>query len=386
MRKGVKFAAVGLSAALLVSTLCGCQFSFHVGNEFQQSEFMGVKYKTPLDWGDGSVSGDMVTYLPEDRDTMVRLTCYDAPGDTMVDKFDDASFRDSFATGARGNFYSFDFTDMESYEIAGRDGVHLTYDGQLEADSGASQGDVFVFSAGDMTGIVMTYDESDSSSDQETFQDEVSDFIDSIDTKDAKYTGDTKDPFGLNGAASGSFGTSSGTFTQQESSSPVEQAETPDVLPEIESRPSVDNSTGNSDRNAALSAASEYLDTMAFSEQGLIDQLVYEGYSSDTAAWAAANCGADWDMEAVRCAQSYIEYSGFSESGLLDQLLYSDFTQEQAEYGVKNCGADWMQEAADSAQNYLDVSSFTSSELMDQLLYDGFTQEQAEYGLASVGY
>lgn len=40
------------------------------------------------------------------------------------------------------------------------------------------------------------------------------------------------------------------------------------------------------------------------------------------------------NTEAVRCAQSYIEYSGFSESGLLDQLLYSGFTQEQAEYGL----------------------------------------------------
>ena len=55
-------------------------------------------------------NGDSVTYLPDKGDTLVRLICYDVPGDVMVDSFDDADFRESFAVGARGNFYSFDFT------------------------------------------------------------------------------------------------------------------------------------------------------------------------------------------------------------------------------------------------------------------------------------
>lgn len=51
-------------------------------------------------------NGDSVTYLPDKGDTLVRLICYDVPGDVMVDSFDDADFRESFAVGARGNFYS----------------------------------------------------------------------------------------------------------------------------------------------------------------------------------------------------------------------------------------------------------------------------------------
>lgn len=102
-------------------------------------------------------NGDSVTYLPDKGDTLVRLICYDVPGDVMVDSFDDADFRESFAVGARGNFYSFDFTDMESCEVAGRDGVRLSYDGQLDESSDVSQGDAVVFDAGDMSCAVMTY-------------------------------------------------------------------------------------------------------------------------------------------------------------------------------------------------------------------------------------
>lgn len=46
-------------------------------------------------------NGDSVTYLPDKGDTLVRLICYDVPGDVMVDSFDDADFRESFAVGAR---------------------------------------------------------------------------------------------------------------------------------------------------------------------------------------------------------------------------------------------------------------------------------------------
>ena len=49
------------------------------------------------------------------------------------------------------------FTDMESCEVAGRDGVRLSYDGQLDESSDVSQGDAVAFDAGDMSCAVMTY-------------------------------------------------------------------------------------------------------------------------------------------------------------------------------------------------------------------------------------
>ena len=88
----------------------------------------------------------------------------------------------------------------------------------------------------------------------------------------------------------------------------------------------------------ALRSAYSYLGTMAFSYTGLIDQLEYEGYSTESATYAADNCGADWKEQAAKSAASYIETMSFSRSGLIDQLEYEGFTSEQAEYGADAVG------------------------------------------------
>lgn len=88
----------------------------------------------------------------------------------------------------------------------------------------------------------------------------------------------------------------------------------------------------------ALRSAKSYLDYTAFSYSGLIEQLEYEGFSTEDATFAADNCGADWNEQAAKMAQSYIEYSSFSRQGLIDQLKYEGFSSEQAEYGVSAIG------------------------------------------------
>lgn len=88
----------------------------------------------------------------------------------------------------------------------------------------------------------------------------------------------------------------------------------------------------------ALRTAESYLSFMAFSHSGLVDQLEFEGYSTEDATFAADHCGADWNEQAALCAQNYLDFMGFSRSGLIDQLLYEGFTQEQAEYGVNAVG------------------------------------------------
>ncbi len=88
----------------------------------------------------------------------------------------------------------------------------------------------------------------------------------------------------------------------------------------------------------ALSKAYDYLDLMAFSYIGLIEQLKYEGYSTDEATYAVDNCGADWNTQAALKAQNYLDLMSFSRQGLIDQLLYEGFTPEQAEYGVSAVG------------------------------------------------
>lgn len=135
----------------------------------------------------------------------------------------------------------------------------------------------------------------------------------------------------------------------------------------------------------ALSTAMSYLDYTAFSHDGLIDQLEFEGYSTEDATWAADNCGANWNDQALSCALDYLDYTAFSYTGLIDQLEYEGFTTDQATYGADNCGADWNEQAAQTAQDYLDYTSFSRDGLIDQLQFEGFTYDQAVYGVNAVG-
>lgn len=88
----------------------------------------------------------------------------------------------------------------------------------------------------------------------------------------------------------------------------------------------------------AIDKAESYLDFMAFSRQGLIEQLEYEGFSTEDATFAVDNIEVDWNEQAALKAESYLEFSSFSRQGLIDQLLFEGFTQEQAEYGVSAVG------------------------------------------------
>ena len=135
----------------------------------------------------------------------------------------------------------------------------------------------------------------------------------------------------------------------------------------------------------ALESAKGYLGFSHFSYTGLIDQLEFEGFSTEDATWAADSCGADWNEQALGSARDYLDFSGFSYAGLIDQLEFEGFTTEQATYAADSCGADWNEQAAKSAQSYLDFSSFSRAELISQLEFEGFTAEQAAFGADAVG-
>lgn len=89
---------------------------------------------------------------------------------------------------------------------------------------------------------------------------------------------------------------------------------------------------------------------------------------------------------AVRKAKDYLTFTGFSHSGLIDQLEFEGFSTEEATYGADNCGADWNEQAAIKAEEYLNTMSFSRDGLIEQLEFEGFTAEQAEYGATAVGY
>lgn len=89
---------------------------------------------------------------------------------------------------------------------------------------------------------------------------------------------------------------------------------------------------------------------------------------------------------ALKSAYDYLKYSSFSYKGLIDQLEFEGYTTEEATYAVDNCGADWKMQAEKTAQSYLDYSSFSRQGLIDQLIFEGFTKEEAEHGVSAVGY
>jgi len=98
------------------------------------------------------------------------------------------------------------------------------------------------------------------------------------------------------------------------------------------------NSTTNSSysytpktgKEGALAKAKSYLNSQAFSYEGLIEQLEYHGFSESEAKYAADNCGADWKKQALKKAKSYIRSQAFSYDGLVEQLEYSGFTSSEA--------------------------------------------------------
>lgn len=115
----------------------------------------------------------------------------------------------------------------------------------------------------------------------------------------------------------------------------TEQAETEKEKPKARVVPvRSDSSEPTVGQKNALERAKTYLDYSAFSKQGLIEQLEYEGYTHNDAVYAANRCGANWGEQAYKRAQTYLEYSAFSKDGLIDQLEFEGFTHSEAYYGA----------------------------------------------------
>ncbi len=92
------------------------------------------------------------------------------------------------------------------------------------------------------------------------------------------------------------------------------------------------------------------------------------------------------ERNAVEKAKSYLEIIAFSRKGLIEQLEYEKFLHEEAVYGADNCGADWNEQVAKKAKSYLELMAFSRGGLIEQLEYEGFTHEQAVYGVKQNGY
>ncbi|RWZ60127.1 hypothetical protein EQV77_02215 [Halobacillus fulvus] len=90
-------------------------------------------------------------------------------------------------------------------------------------------------------------------------------------------------------------------------------------------------------------------------------------------------------QNAIGAAEDYISFSGFSRTGLIEQLEFEGFSTEDATFAVDNIQVDWNEQAVISAEQYLDTMSFSRSGLIEQLEFEGYTPEQATYAVDQIG-
>jgi len=123
--------------------------------------------------------------------------------------------------------------------------------------------------------------------------------------------------------------------------------------------------------------------------QVLEDLPEYGEFTETEVRYAADNCGADWNQEAIICAQNWLERGdGYSPQELIEVVEeISKFTREQAVYGVENCGVDWKDEALKVAKYFLETKmGYSHSAMIKVLVGDyGFTEAQAKYAADNCG-
>ena len=88
---------------------------------------------------------------------------------------------------------------------------------------------------------------------------------------------------------------------------------------------------------------------------------------------------------AIEKALSYLNFAAFSKKGLVEQLKFEGFSTEDSSFAVNNIDVDWFEQAALKAENYLNFSAFSRKGLIDQLIFEGFTEEEAVYGVDQTG-
>ncbi|QHD88079.1 hypothetical protein GR168_07635 [Gordonia sp. JH63] len=96
----------------------------------------------------------------------------------------------------------------------------------------------------------------------------------------------------------------------------------------------------SSEQKNAVSKAEDYLSLSGFSKSGLIKQLEFEGFSNADATVAVDKLESDgdvnWNEQAAKKAGEYQAVTPMSRQGLVQQLEFEGFTPEQAAYGADN--------------------------------------------------
>jgi colicin import membrane protein len=88
------------------------------------------------------------------------------------------------------------------------------------------------------------------------------------------------------------------------------------------------------EQQSAVESAKDFLDVGSYSRTGLINQLMFDGYSTKAATAAVDSLAIDYKAQAAHDAEQYLRIQPFSRKGLIAQLEFDGYTRSQAVYGA----------------------------------------------------
>ena len=139
-------------------------------------------------------------------------------------------------------------------------------------------------------------------------------------------------------------------------------------------------------QKAALSKAIARTYTIPYSHVKLVNQLMEDGFSFEDAKFAADNCGADWNENAVWRVDVYFDIRPFSYKMLVNQLEYDGFTEDEIEYAAENRGKDWNEQAVIMAKACIRSGMDNKMRIIGYLEEHGFEDEQINYAMRKVWF
>jgi hypothetical protein len=188
-------------------------------------------------------------------------------------------------------------------------------------------------------------------------------------------------------------GTKAPVVNEKPTAAAVEEADEEPVAPTMVAVPDVTGMTAT-DAATAITAAGLVAPSITSFEDPLAKVV-----STSPAANSEAEEGSDVSFtleekpkltlaqeNVIGKAKDYLSFMGFSRTGLIQQLEFEGFTTDEAAFGADNAGADWNAECAEKTKAYLDTMSFSRQGLYDQLAFEGFQPAEIDFGLAAVGY
>lgn len=138
--------------------------------------------------------------------------------------------------------------------------------------------------------------------------------------------------------------------------------------------------------------ANTLLQSTPYNFDNYVEALESEGFTHDQAVYGAQAVGDQQGgeskrQEALDCAVDFVKSRSYSYYALVDALLAEGYSSADAQYAADNCGANWNDQAVSAAQKYIAGDpELTKESLIDKLMADGFSYEQAVYGAESNGY